>query len=120
MAFPQLDPVMLVLVKCHITSIARWDVLRALSEQAGTWIDPAQLGREIHRSCHEVRGVMDDLHREGVLQVVGPLDGPVYRLPDGEPTSVVVGRLVVEATRSKELRLIIVAHILQAAVARPA
>ena len=117
-ALPQLDPALLALVKCHITSVARWDVLRALSERVGSWTDPAQLARELHRSRREVSGVLDDLFREGVIEAVGPLEERSYRLADDEPTSVAVARLFVEATRSPELRGIIVAHLLRAAVGR--
>ena len=117
-ALSRLDPALLALVKCHITSVARWDVLWALSERVGAWTDPAQLARELRRSRQEVDGVMGDLHREGVLEAVGPPEKRSYRLADDEPTSVAVARLYVEATRSPELREIIVAHLLRAAVGR--
>ena len=117
-ALPQLDPALLALVKCHITSVARWDVLRALSERVGSWTDPAQLAQGLNRSQQEVGGVMDDLYREGVLDAVGLLEECSYRLAEDAPTSVAVARLFVEATRSPELREIIVAHLLRAVVGR--
>jgi hypothetical protein len=114
---PELDPALLAFVKCHITSFAKWDVLRSLSEQVGYWTDGTELAREINRPADKVRDAIDELLAEGIVERAGPPDAPLYRLPDGEPTTVVVGRLIAKVTRSQELRRIVVAHILHAAVA---
>lgn len=114
---PDLDPALLAFVKCHITSFTAWDVLRALSEQVGFWVEPIDLARATNRPVDKVTLAMDELTRQGIIEVAGPLDQPVYRLRAGEPTTVVVDRLVTRATRSQDLRRIVVAHILQAAVA---
>ena len=114
-AHPELDPALLAFVKCHVTSFLKWDVLRALSRQAGRWAELTPLAREINQPLDEVRSVMEELGREDILEVTGPPDARRYRLPGGEPTSVVVARLFAHATRSQELRRIIVAHILRTA-----
>jgi hypothetical protein len=116
-ASPELDPALLAFVKCHITSFAKWDVLRSLSEQVGYWTDAAEVAREINRPPDKVRAAIEELSAEGIVERAGPPDEPLYRLPDGEPTTVVVGRLIMKVTRSQELRRIVVAHILHAAVA---
>ena len=110
-----LDPALLAFVKCHVTSFGRWEVLRALAEQPGQWAERAGLARELGRTGAELTALLDELRDEGVLEVAGGSDGPRYRLPGGEPSSVLVGRLVEEATRSRELRRVIVAHIVRVA-----
>ena len=114
---PDLDPALLAFVKCHITSFTAWDVLRALSEQVDFWVEPGELARATNRPVGKVKLAMDELTRQGIIEVAGPSDLPLYRLREGEPTTVVVNRLISRATRSQDLRRIVVAHILQAAVA---
>ena len=114
---PDLDPALLAFVKCHITSFTTWDALRALTEQVGFWVEPADLARATNRPIDKIRQALDELARQGIVETAGPLDEPVYRLANGEPTTVVVNRLISRATRSQDLRRIVVAHILQAAVA---
>lgn len=117
MAHPEFDPALLAFVKCHITSFVKWDVLRALSEGVGFWTEPTALARELNRPVCKVREAVEELSAEGIVEVSGTPDEPVYRLREGEPTTVVVNRLVSRVTRSQDLRRIVVAHILQAAVA---
>jgi hypothetical protein len=113
----ELDPALLAFVKCHITSFVKWDVLRSLSDGVGFWTDPSLLARELNRPVDKVRDALDELSRESIVEVSGTQDEPVYRMRDGEPTTVVVNRLMTRATRSQELRRIVVAHILHEAVA---
>jgi hypothetical protein len=113
----ELDPALLAFVKCHITSFVKWDVLRVLVDQVGYWFDPAAVARAINRAPLKVHLALDELAREEIIERAGPSSDPVYRLRDGEPTTVVVTRLVLRATRSQDLRRIVVAHILTSAVA---
>lgn len=113
----ELDPALLAFVKCHITSFAKWDVLRALSEHIGFWLEPAALAHELNRPAEKVHDAMDELTGEGIVECIGTGPDRLYRLSEGEPTTVVVTRLMSRATRSQELRRIVVAHILQEAVA---
>jgi hypothetical protein len=39
------DPAVLAFVKCHITSLAKWEVLRVLAGQNGAWVRGDQLAR---------------------------------------------------------------------------
>lgn len=113
----ELDPALLAFVKCHITSFVKWDVLRSLSDGVGFWTEPSVLARELNRPVEKVRLALDELSQEGIVEVADDGDRPVYRIRDGEPTTVVVNRLMTRATRSQELRRIVVAHILHEAVA---
>lgn len=114
---PELDPALLAFVKCHITSFVKWDVLRALSAHVGFWTEPGSLARELNRPLEKVQDALDELSQEGIVELLGPRMNCVYRLSEGEPTTVVVNRLMSRATRSQELRRIVVAHILQGVVA---
>jgi hypothetical protein len=114
---PELDPALLAFVKCHITSFVKWEVLRSLSEHAGFWTEPGALAHDLNRPIEKVREAVDELSREGIVEAAGPRSERMYRLSEGEPTTVVVHRLMTRATRSQELRRIVVAHILQGAVA---
>ena len=113
----ELDPALLAFVKCHITSFVKWDVLRALSEHIGFWLEPAALARELNRPADKIQDAMAELTNEGIVEAIGTGSDRLYRLSEGEPTTVVVTRLMTRATRSQELRRIVVAHILQEAVA---
>jgi len=109
----QIDPALLAFVKCHVSTPAKWDVLRLLDSQCGAWINPEQLALQSRRSPHELRQALAELASDGLLDVQ-PANCPgeaSYRLPANEPTSVVLHRLI-EATRhSQELRAIIAAHL---------
>jgi hypothetical protein len=113
----ELDPALLAFVKCHITSFVKWDVLRALAEQVGTWTDSPALAREMARPVSKIDEALVELSQEGLVEALGPMDERVYRLREDEPTTVVLTRLIAKVTRSQELRRIVVAHILQGAVA---
>jgi hypothetical protein len=113
----ELDPALLAFVKCHITSFVKWDILRSLSEHVGFWTEASALARELNRPIEKVRDALDELGDEDIVEVTGTPSERLYRLGDGEPTTVVINRLMARATRSQELRRIVVAHILQEAVA---
>jgi len=107
------DPALLAFVKCHVTSLAKWEVLRVLANHDGAWVRGEQLARSTHRQLTEVARALADLVADGVVesQAGSALDGESYRLPQDEPTSVVLRRLIDSATHSQELRAIIAAHL---------
>ena len=113
----ELDPALLAFVKCHITSFVKWDILRSLSDHVGYWTEASALARELNRPIEKVREALDELSDEDIVEATGTRSERLYRLGDGEPTTVVICRLMTRATRSQELRRIVVAHILQGAVA---
>jgi len=113
----ELDPALLAFVKCHITSFVKWDILRSLSDHVGSWTEASALAHELNRPIDKVRDALDELSSEDIVEATGTRSERLYRLSEGEPTTVVVCRLMTRATRSQELRRIVVAHILQGAVA---
>jgi hypothetical protein len=109
----ELDPALLAFVKCHVTSPARWEVLRTLASQDGAWTSANQLARRTHRHPHEVTDALQDLASDGIVEVLSAAapEDVSFRLPPDEPTSVVLRRLIDVATHSLELRAIIAAHL---------
>ena len=109
----QLDPALLAFVKCHVTSPVKWEVLRVLASRDGAWIRAAELARSTHRQTAELTEALSDLAGDGVVEVLsaGAPEEVSYRLPAGEPTSIVLHRLIDAATHSLELRAIIAAHM---------
>src|SRR5689334_18669122 len=108
-ASAELDPALLAFVKCHITSFVKWDVLRALAEQTGSWTDAPSLARDMARPTAKIDEALAELSIEGLVEVTGPANARAYRLDEHEPTTVVLKRLIARVTRSQELRRIVVA-----------
>jgi hypothetical protein len=117
------DPALLAFVKCHITSLAKWEVLRVLASQNGAWVGAEQLARNTHRPVTEVIDALTELTSDGLVEVMAattPEQQIRYRLPVDEPTSVVLKRLIDAATHSQELRAIIAAQLQHLRQRRPA
>jgi DNA-binding IclR family transcriptional regulator len=103
------DPALLAFVKCHITSPAKWEVLRVLASHDGAWVGADQFARATHRPPPEIARALQELVADDVVESTP--DKVSYRLPADEPTSVVLRRLFESATHSQELRAIIAAHL---------
>ena len=106
------DPALLAFLKCHVTSFLRWDLLAFLVGSGPTWTDAAEAAHEIQKPLTSVQAVLDELAAEGLLEARHTPNGLVaYRMDPTEPTTRVVERLVSAATRSQELRRMIVARV---------
>jgi hypothetical protein len=107
------DPALLAFVKCHITSPARWEVLRILASNNGAWLNGEELARATHRQLRDLTRELDQLVADDVVQLLpgGTPEQVSYRLPADEPTSIVLHRLIESATHSREMRAIIAAHL---------
>jgi hypothetical protein len=108
-----LDPALLAFIKCHVTSAARWEVLRLLAGRNGEWLSSDELARHAHVRAHDLTAALANLVDDGLVECREglPAAPAVYRLPVGEPTSVVLQRLIQTATHSQEARAIIAAHL---------
>jgi DNA-binding MarR family transcriptional regulator len=107
------DPAMLAFVKCHLTSFLRWDLLRLLAQHGERWTDAAEAARALHKPPAAVENELAALQAEGLVEACPSASGATaYRMDPLEPSTRVVERLVVAATRSQELRQIIVARVL--------
>lgn len=107
-----LDPALLAFIKWHVSSHVRWDVLQALASAPGRWRHPAELARPLQQSPGTLRATLDELVDEGIAERSPGPEGPLYRLAPDDPTTALVQRLIATATRSQELRRIIVRRIL--------
>lgn len=107
------DPALLAFVKCHVTSAAKWEVLRTLANHDGAWVRADHLARVTHRQLAEVAEALADLSRDGVVEVLPAAthEDVSCRLPADEPTSIVLHRLLEAATHSQELRAIIATYL---------
>jgi DNA-binding transcriptional ArsR family regulator len=112
-SWSELDPALLAFVKCHVTSILSWEALRFLAAHTGELLPVEEIARATHKGVPAVARAMAELAGQGVVdEVVDPQATRRYRLPAGEPTTVVLRRLIEVATHSQEMRSIIAAHLL--------
>jgi len=107
------DPAQLAFLKCHITSPLKWEVLRLMAAREGCWVHVDDIAHGTQRGAAEVEHAIAELAHEDVVQAA-PDGAPTYRLSATDPTSVVLRRLIENATHSHELRGIIAAHLLRA------
>lgn len=115
------DPALLAFIKCHITSLAKWEVLRVLAGHDGAWVRGDQLARGTHRQIQEVARALNELVADSVVEMLpsGTPEMASFRLPSDDPTAVVLRRLIESATHSQELRAIIAAHLQHLRQAKP-
>lgn len=107
------DPALLAFIKCHITSPAKWEVLRVLASHDGAWVRGDQLARGTHRQIQEVARALNELVADAVVEMLpsGTPELASFRMPSDDPTAVVLRRLIEATTHSQELRAIIAAHL---------
>jgi hypothetical protein len=110
------DAALLAFLKCHVSSPAKWDIVRWFSEREGAWLELADVTYMVRRPNAEVAQALAELAHEAVLEADMSMPGETrYRLPHDEPTTVVVRRLVEKSRSSQELRALIAAHLLRTA-----
>ena len=110
---PERDPAFLAFIKCHLTSMTRWNILRVLSQDPGYRWSVDEVARQAHGSGDRTRRSLEELATEGVVERYDGPDGPSYALDGTEPTARVLARLQSEAARNHGLRQIIVARMLE-------
>ena len=107
------DPALLAFIKCHLTSMARWNILRVLSEDSGYQWTLDEVARLTHGSGDAMRGSLEALTDEGLIERQDGPDGPSYTLEGTGSTARLLARLHSETGRNHGLRQIIVARMLQ-------
>ena len=105
------DPALLAFIKCHLTSVTRWNALRVLGHCPGRWSSASEIARAVHQPTDAVGCALEDLAAEAVVQRRGGRDGARYRLDPGAPSSRLLARLTEEVRRDPHLRRIIVARV---------
>ncbi len=107
-----LDPALLAFLKCHVSSIVRWELLRTLAPRKGTWVGLRTLAQQVHSSVASVQQTLAELVSEGIVETSdSPLGEPCYRLNPDDPSTRVVERLIAASARDQELRRLIIARI---------
>jgi hypothetical protein len=110
---PEHDTALLAFIKCHLTSFARWNILRVLTEAPDYCWSASEVARRAHQPGDVTRRALDDLVTEGLIHRGEEPSGPTYTVDGAEPTGRVLIRLLAEAGRNHGLRQIIVARILE-------
>jgi len=107
------DPALLAFIKCHLTSMARWNILRVLSEDPDYQWPLGEIARLAYGTGDATRGSLEALADEGLIERQDGPDGPSYALEGTGSTARLLARLHSEAARNHSLRQIIVARMLQ-------
>ena len=108
----QHDPALLAFVKCHVSSVLRWDLLWYLAHHAGRAFDPLTLSRALNRPAGHVESALRELAEEALIESSGAERSTLrYSMQPNEPTTRVVLRLIEAAQQSQELRQLIVARV---------
>ena len=107
------DPALLAFIKCHLTSMDRWNILRVLSEDPGYHWPPDEVAHLAQRAGDATRRSLEELATEGLVARHDGPEGPFYALEGTAPTARLLARLQVEAARNHRLRQIIVARMLE-------
>jgi hypothetical protein len=106
------DPALVAFVKCHVSSVVRWDLLWYLAQHVGLWLDAPTVSRALNKPQSQVDSALRELADEGLVETTGrDAQLPRYTMQPEEPTTRVVQRLVEAAQHSSELRRLIVARV---------
>jgi hypothetical protein len=111
-AAPSADPALLAFVKCHLSSFARWDLLRVLAPASGRWVDQRTVEQSLHKPAATLAPVLDELVAEGILEERVDAGLVSYRLSPEDPSTRVIERLIATAAHDQALRQLVVARIL--------
>ena len=83
---PEHDAALLAFIKCHLTSFARWNILRVLTEAPDYRWSASEVARRAHRSGDAAQRALDELVTEGVVHRDDGPGGPTYAVDGAEPT----------------------------------
>jgi hypothetical protein len=108
---PETDPALLAFIKCHVRSVATWDVLCVLARNVGHWFTLDHLERELTLAPARISAALVDLVSDGVIESDTDAIGTVFRIPVDVPSTIVIERLFNAARVDQNLRRIVVAHM---------
>ena len=108
------EPDVLSFIKRYVRSFTRWDLLRFLYHNPGTWDTAANLARYIGRGAEQVEAEAVQMTQEGLLRRnERTLEEPVYMLTIDPEILILIEKLV-SASRDRTFRMKLVYHILRA------
>jgi DNA-binding Lrp family transcriptional regulator len=109
----EMDPRILNLIKKHVFTFTRWDMLRFLYENADTEDTTENLAQRLGRTPDAIRQEAEEMTREGILKAIQAGEYTVYGLTDDPETRQLVASLV-ETAQERTFRMKLVYHILRA------
>lgn len=109
----EMDPAVLTLIREHISSFTRWDVIRFLHENPNTEDTAENLARFVGRAADVIVGEARELAEEGILQAETMAGQTIYCLTTDAQVRQRIADLV-EAARDRTFRMKLVYHILRA------
>lgn len=105
------DPLLSFIAE-HVDSFAKWDLLAFFDANPEAAETTDRLSRHLSRAEDEIREAAEELASGGVLQKAASQDPVTYRLDtDSEARHAVED--FVRATRSRDIRLQVLAHLLR-------
>ncbi len=108
------EPDVLSFIRKYVRSFTRWDLLKLLYHNPGTWDTTANLARYIGRGTERVEAEVVQMAQEGLLRRDEQTsEEPVYMLTIDPETLVLIKKLV-SASRDRTFRMKLVYHILRA------
>ena len=109
----EMDPRVLELIKSHITTFTRWDIIRFLHENPNTQDTAESLARYVGRDPQVIVHEARELELERILESETQGTHTVYRLAEDADLRGLIATLV-EAARDRTFRMKLVYHILRA------
>ena len=109
----EMDPRVLELIKSHITTFTRWDIIRFLHENPNTQDTAENLARYVGRDPQVILGEARALELEQILVSETQGTHTLYRLAEDAELRDLIATLV-EAARDRTFRMKLVYHILRA------
>lgn len=108
-----IEPALFIFIREYIRSFSRWDLIKFLQENPGTWDTAANLAGYVGRSVEQIENEVALMAQEGLLRQDGKISEPIYGLTEDAETLALLGQLV-SASRDRTFRMKLVYHILRA------
>ncbi len=110
--FESIDPELLEFIKARINSFIKWDLLKLLYSNPHTVDTAERLARQCGRSLEDVLKNLEEMVRDGLLEMHFVAGIPVYSISKDENTRRLVEKFL-EACRNRQVRVRVVYHILK-------
>ncbi len=108
----RLDPKLAEFIKAKINSFIKWDILKLLYSNPHTVDTAERLARQCGRPVESVLKNLEEMVRDGLLEMHLVAGIPVYSLPKEENTRQLIEKFL-EACKNRQVRVRVVYHILK-------
>lgn len=107
-----LDPELVEFIRTKINSFIKWDLLKLLYSNPHTVDTAERLARQCGRSLESVLKSLEEMVREGLLEMHFVAGIPVYSISKEESVRRLVEKFL-EACKNRQVRVRVVYHILK-------